>query len=113
MNRRAFLATLSIVRLFGAESRYKIGYTTNTRGASPETTWSGDPFRGFTEAHRVGFNYVEAFATALPDFYPDNAAELKKRVDEIGVKFAAITGGARGGSIKFEDPAARQAVIDN
>jgi len=113
MNRRSFLAVLSVARLFGAESRYRIGYTTNTRGASADTTWSGDPFRGFTEAHAAGFNYVEAFATALAQFYPDDAAGLKKRVDAIDVKFAAITGGARGGSTKFEDPAARQAVIEN
>jgi inosose dehydratase len=38
---------------------------------------------------------------------------LKKRIDEIGVNFVAITGGARGGSTHFEDSAARQAVIEN
>jgi inosose dehydratase len=98
--------------MFGGEPRYKIGYTTNTR-ASDRTTWAADPFRGFTEAHELGFNYVEAFATSLGEFYPDDAAGLKKRIDGIGVRFAAITGGSRGGSTRFEDPAARQAVIEN
>jgi hypothetical protein len=31
----------------------------------------------------------------------------------IGVKFSAITGGARGGNTHFEDPSARSAVIEN
>jgi inosose dehydratase len=118
MNRRTFLLSasataLAVQRMFGAEPRYRIGYTTNTRGTDPATTWSGDPFRGFREAHEVGFNYVEAFATALPQFYPDDVAGLQKRIDEIGIKFVAITGGSRGGSTHFEDPAQRQAVVEN
>ena len=118
MNRRQFLfsasaTALTVHRLFGSDSRYRIGYTTNTRGTDPATTWAHDPFRGFREAHEVGFHYVEAFATALPDFYPDDFAGLKQRIDEIGVKFAAITGGGRGGSVHFEDPAQREAVIEN
>jgi len=118
MNRREFLLTasgtaLAVQRIFGADSRYKIGYTTNTRGTDPATTWAGDPFRGFREAHEVGFNYVEAFATSFSKFYPDDVAGLQKRIDEIGVKFAAVTGGSQGGSTSFEDPAQRQAVIDN
>ena len=116
MNRREFVLSstaLAVQRLFGADSRYKIGYTTNTRGIDPATTWSGDPFRGFREAHEVGFHYVEAFATALPEFYPNDAAGLQKRIDEIGVRFAAITGGARGGSTHFEDPAQRSGVVGN
>jgi inosose dehydratase len=120
MNRRNFLLSasatataLAVQRIFGAEPRYRIGYTTNTRGSDPATTWGGDPFRGFTEAHEVGFHYVEAFATALSQFYPDDVDGLKKRIDEIGVKFVAVTGGSRGGNTHFEDPAARQAVIEN
>jgi sugar phosphate isomerase/epimerase len=118
MNRRDFLLSatttaLTIQRAFGAEPRYKIGYTSNTRGSDPATTWAGDPFRGFREAHEVGFNYVEAFATSFSQFFPDDVAGLQKRIDEIGVKFAAITGGSRGGNTHFEDPAQRQAVIEN
>lgn len=103
MNRREFLLSasatttaLTVQRIFGAEPRYRIGYTTNTRGSDPATTWGGDPFRGFTEAHEAGFNYVEAFATALSQFYPGDVDGLKGRIDEIGVKFVAVTGGSRG-----------------
>jgi inosose dehydratase len=118
MNRRHFLLAASataatVSRIFGAEPRYRIGYTTNTRGSDPATTWAGDPFRGFAEARQVGFRYVEAFATALSEFYPNGAAELKKRIEDINIRFVAITGGARGGSASFENPAARQAVIEN
>jgi len=118
MNRRDFLRSasttaLAVQRIFGAEPRYRIGYTTNTRGTDLATTWAGDPFKGFTEAHEIGFDYVEAFATSLDQYYPHDAAGLQRRMDEIGVKFAAITGGSRGGSTRFEDPAARQAVIEN
>ncbi|HXJ39357.1 MAG TPA: TIM barrel protein, partial [Bryobacteraceae bacterium] len=113
MNRRDFLLSASATaltarQLFGADPRYKIGYTTNTRGG-----WESDPFKGFAEAHQVGFNRVEAFATALDAFYPNDAAGLQRRIDEIGVRFVAITGGARGGDTHFEDPARRQAVIEN
>ena len=118
MNRREFLLSasataLTVQRIFGSDSRYKIGYTTNTRGADPATTWALDPFKGFAEGHEVGFNYVEAFATALYQFYPDDVKGLQKRIDQIGVKFAAVTGGAKGGNTHFEDPAARQSVIEN
>lgn len=117
MNRRQFILSasataLTVKQIFGAEpSRYKIGYTTNTRGL--EGGWQGDPFVGFREAREVGFHWVEAFATALSQYYPGNAAGLKQRIDEIGVNFVAITGGASGGDTHFEDPARRQAVIEN
>jgi inosose dehydratase len=99
---------LTVTRIFGADSRYRIGYTTNTRGG-----WEGDPFKGFTEAREVGFHWVEAFATALSQYYPDDAAGLQRRIEEIGVRFAAITGGARGGDTAFENPTRRQSVIEN
>jgi inosose dehydratase len=116
MNRRDFLkassAFAAATTIFGATaesaSRYRIGYTTNTRGG-----WEKDPFVGFRDAHEVGFNWVEAFASALDEYYPDKAPELKKRLDEIGVGVVAITGGRRGGNTHFEDPASRQAVIEN
>ena len=100
MNRREFLVTSSALaagtRIFGADaestSRYRIGYTSNTRGG-----WEKDPFVGFREAHEVGFNWIEHFASSLDAFYPDKAPELKKRLDEIGVGVCAITGGRRGG----------------
>ena len=112
MNRRECLmrsAAFAAARMFAAEpSRYRVGYTSNTRGG-----WEGDPFVGFREAHEVGFNYVEHFAASLGQYYPDKVSELKKRLDEIGVGVIAFTGGARGGDTHFEDPARRQAVIEN
>jgi inosose dehydratase len=113
MNRREFFLSVSaaaatLTKLFGADSRYRIGYTTNTRGG-----WEGDPFKGFAESREVGFHWVEAFATALSKYYPDDAAGLQRKIDEIGVHFVAITGGARGGDTHFEDPLRREAVIEN
>src|SRR5438552_6757219 len=112
MHRREFLmsaSALAVTRIFGAEpSRYRIGYTSNTRGG-----WERDPFVGFREAHEVGFHWVEHFAASLSAFYPDKVDELKKRLDEIGVGVVAFTGGARGGDTHFEDPARRKAVIEN
>jgi sugar phosphate isomerase/epimerase len=113
MNRRQFFLSASataatVTRIFGADPRYRIGYTTNTRGG-----WEGDPFKGFAEAREVGFHYVEAFATALSEYYPNDAWGLQQKMDKIGVRFVAITGGARGGDTHFEDPARRQAVIEN
>jgi sugar phosphate isomerase/epimerase len=113
MNRREFLLSAgamaaTVRKTFGADPRYRIGYTTNTRGG-----WEGDPFKGFTEAREAGFHWVEAFATALGRYYPNDAAGLQRKIDEIGVRFVAITGGAPGGDTQFEDPARRQAVIEN
>jgi inosose dehydratase len=112
MDRRGFLVSasrLAAAQLFGAEpSRYRIGYTSNTRGG-----WEGDPFLGFREVREVGFRWVEQFASALSAYYPGKVTELKKRLDDIGVGVVAITGGARGGDTHFEDPARRQAVIEN
>ena len=113
MNRREFLLSASatavtVRQIFGVDPRYRIGYTTNTRGG-----WESDPFKGFAEAREIGFHWVEAFATALSQYFPGDAAGLQRKIDEIGVRFVAITGGARGGATQFEDPARRQAVIEN
>ena len=57
MNRREFLlsasaSALAVKSVFGAEpSRYRIGYTSNTRGG-----WEGDPFVGLREAREIGFH---------------------------------------------------------
>jgi hypothetical protein len=53
----------------------------------------GDRRRGFKEAHEVGDTYMEVLATNVSQFFPDDVDGLKKRIDEIGVKFEAITGG--------------------
>jgi sugar phosphate isomerase/epimerase len=46
-------------------------------------------------------------------YYPDRWEALQHRMYEIGAQFTAITGGAAGGSVAFQDPAQRQAVVDN
>jgi len=151
MNRREFLlggcatsTAMTVQRIFGAQPRYKIGIDANSRSSNPETTWGGDPFRGFREAHEVGYTYMEVFATNVSQYFPNDVDGLKKRIDEISVKFEAVTGGVNpaaaaamraargagggargrgetggrgggwpGGNTHFEDPASRQAVIEN
>ena len=94
------------------QQQYRIGYTTNTRGG-----WEGDPFKGMREGREVGFRYMEIFGASFcrPDslYYPDDAEGLMRRIFEIGVNFVSITGGSAQGSTRFEDPAARSAVIEN
>jgi sugar phosphate isomerase/epimerase len=94
------------------QQQYRIGYTTNTRGG-----WEGDPFKGMREGREVGFRYMEIFGTSFcrPDslYYPDDAEGLMRRIFEIGVNFVSVTGGSATGNTHFEDPTARQAVIEN
>jgi inosose dehydratase len=98
--------------LYVPQQRYRIGYTTNTRGG-----WEGDPFKGMREGREVGFRYMEIFGASFcrPDtlYYPDDAEGLMRRIFEIGVNFVCISGGSATGNTHFEDPAARVAVIDN
>jgi inosose dehydratase len=113
MNRRDFIKAAAITplaaHLFGSDTaRYRIGYTTNTRGG-----WEHDPFLGFREAHEVGFRYVEAFIASFPQYYPDKPQELQKRIDEIGVKFVTLSNGGPPTEMHFEDPAKRGKIIDD
>jgi inosose dehydratase len=136
MNRRQFLTTTGSLLATGAVSsaaadtpgcsdqpvrhealnpqqqRYRIGYTTNTRGG-----WEGDPFKGMREGREVGFRYMEIFGASFcrPEslYYPDDAEGLMRRIFEIGVNFVSVTGGSAKGSTRFEDPASRDAVIEN
>jgi inosose dehydratase len=136
MNRRQFLTTTGALLATGAVSSaaadtpgcsdqavrhealnpqqqpFRIGYTTNTRGG-----WEGDPFKGMREGREVGFRYMEIFGASFcrPDtlYYPDDAEGLMRRIFEIGVNFVSITGGSAKGSTHFEDPASRDAVVEN
>ena len=135
MDRRRFLASSAAVLASGAaaadaqppacadrppphlpvypqQQQYRISYTTNTRGG-----WEGDPFKGMREGREVGFRYMEIFGTSFcrPDslYYPDDAEGLMRRIFEIGVNFAGITGGSAKGSTRFEDLDSREAVIEN
>jgi hypothetical protein len=57
MNRRFLLTAsataLAVQRIFGAESRYKIGYTTNTRGSYTS------PSRSPKDSERITSNYIQ------------------------------------------------------
>src|SRR5258708_6808171 len=89
-----------------AESHYRVGITTNTRGG-----WEKDVFLSFREAHEAGFRYVESFINYFMPFL-DKPAELQKKIDEIGVKFVTIS---NGGPLEmaFEDPSKRQKLLDD
>src|SRR6266540_172648 len=107
VTRRAFLATAAALRAaIGTESRYKVGITTNTIGG-----WEGDPFVGFREAHDVGYRFVESFVHYFPDYYPDKPAELRKRLDEIGVGLVTLSNGGAPTEMHFEDASKREKII--
>jgi inosose dehydratase len=96
--------------------RYRISYTSNTRGG-----WEGDPFKGMREGRAVGFRYFEIFGASFcrplePDgivYYPDNWEALMRRIHEMDVGFTSVTGGRIGGATDFENPANREAVVEN
>src|SRR3954463_7487557 len=89
ITRRDFLASIPAVALTGAaESRYRIGITTNTRGG-----WEKDVFLSFREARAAGYRNVESFYQYFVD-YLDRPDELRRKLDEIGVRFVTISNGA-------------------
>ena len=103
------LAPMAEVR---PDQRYRISYTTNTRGG-----WEGDPFKGMREARELGFRYMEIFGNLFDreptKYYPDGYERLQHKIFQMGVQFCSITGGRQGGSTAFEDPSQRAAVVEN
>src|SRR5260370_11269533 len=106
VSRRSFLAAASVKLLSAAESRYKIGITTNTIGG-----WEKDPFVGFREAREVGYRYVESFISNFPDYYPDKPDALRKRLDEIGVGLVTLSNGGAPTEMHFEDASKRDKIL--
>src|SRR5437870_962097 len=108
VTRRVFLASIPAagVARAAAQSRYRVGITTNTRGG-----WEKDVFLSFREAHEAGFRYVESFINYFMPFF-DKPADLQRKIDEIGVKFVTIS---NGGPLEmgFENPAKRQKLLDD
>lgn len=119
------LAAGSVASLtsYPQQERFRIGYTSNTRGG-----WEGNPWKGITEAREVGFRYFEIFGSsfsALPSapqrpetweriaYFPDDAEALMIRMHAIGASFVSVTGGRAGGATAFHDPTQREAVIEN
>jgi len=103
--RREFLLAAGAATLAAAApARYLVGITTNTRGG-----WENDVFLSFREAHEVGYRNVESFIHYFVDYW-DKPAELKRKIDDIGVGFVTISNGAPM-ETHFEDPARHEKLI--
>jgi sugar phosphate isomerase/epimerase len=103
-SRRALLASAVLSPLMGADSRYRVGITSNTRGG-----WEKDVFLSFRESREVGYRYVESFIHYFVDYW-DRPADLQKRLDEIGVRFVTISNG-NPMEMGFQDPARHEKLI--
>jgi inosose dehydratase len=105
LTRRTFAASVAAT-LFGADSRYKLGVTTNTRGG-----WEDDTWLAFREAKAAGFDNVETFIHYFKDAWDkDDPAPIADRIAEIGVKFVTISNGAPM-SMQFEDPTKHAQIV--
>jgi sugar phosphate isomerase/epimerase len=104
--RREFSAAIAGVPfLFGADDRYRIGITTNTRGG-----WEKDVFLSFREAHEEGYRNVESFYHYFVD-YLEKPEQLDQRMKEIGVRFVTISNGGPM-EMNFHEPARHGRIID-
>src|SRR5438552_6535815 len=109
VTRRDFLASIPAatgLAMAAPQSRYQVGITTNTRGG-----WEKDVFLSFREAREAGFHYVESFANYFTAYF-DKPDDLRRRIDEIGVRFVTISNGGPM-EMHFEDPARRQKILDD
>jgi inosose dehydratase len=88
-----------------AETRYRIGITTNTRGG-----WEKDVFLSFREARAAGYRNVESFYQYFVK-YLDRPDELRRTLDDIGVRFVTISNGAPM-EMHFEDPARHERIVE-
>src|SRR5581483_5180452 len=106
LTRRRLLAAMACAPAAGAERRYRIGITTNTRGG-----WEKDVFLSFREAHEAGYRNVESFINYFTSFW-DKPEDLRRKMDEIGVQFVTIS---NGGTMEthFEDPARHSRLLDD
>jgi inosose dehydratase len=105
LSRRQFLWA-SAALATAAESRYRVGITTNTRGG-----WEKDVFLSFREARETGYRYVESFFHYFVD-YVDRPKDLKKMIDEIDVRFVTISNSGPM-EMHFEDTAKHGKLIDD
>jgi inosose dehydratase len=107
ISRRQLLASIPAAAGLAAaapKAGYHVGITTNTRGG-----WEKDVFLSFREAHEAGFRYVESFISYFMP-YLDKPAELRKQLDDIGVKFVTVS---NSGPLEmaFEDPSKREKLL--
>ncbi|MBM3728760.1 MAG: TIM barrel protein [Acidobacteria bacterium] len=105
LTRRTALQTVAAAG-FAADSRYRLGITTNTRGG-----WEKDVFLSFREAREAGYSNVESFYHYFTDFYRKPPAELQAKLDAIGVRFVTISNGGPM-EMHFEDPSKHAAIIE-
>lgn len=107
LTRRDLLWSAAASPLLAAPtSRYVIGITSNTRGG-----WEDDVFLSFREARQVGYRWVESFIHYFTAYW-EKPAELRSRIDDIGVRFVTIS---NGGPLEmhFEDPARHARLIED
>ena len=106
--RQLFLGAGPLALSLGAASpaRYQAGITTNTRGG-----WEKDVFLSFREAREAWFRNVESFANYFTAYF-DKPDDLRRRVDEIGVRFVTISNGGPM-EMHFEDASRRQKILDD
>jgi len=106
--RRQFLsaAAAAPALLAAAPPRYQVGITTNTRGG-----WEKDVFLSFREARAAGYRNVESFVNYFTA-YLDKPDDLRRQIDEIGVRFVTISNGGPM-EMHFEEASRRQKILDD
>lgn len=131
---------LDIQKFHPQQQQFRVGYTTNTRGGWEYDPFIGMAEArevGFRYVEIFGTvlggsqqrsaraakpnkvwpdGYVYSPPAVIPAreaYYPDRWEALQHRIYEIGIQFVCVNGGSPGGSMAFEDPAARQAVVDS
>ncbi len=97
--------SLAATRALAAPARYQIGISPQVAG----TAWTKDVYLAFREIREVGYRYVEAFIGSFLDYY-DKPEELRKRMDDIGVRFVTISNGSPMDS-HFEDSAQHEKIL--
>jgi inosose dehydratase len=88
-------------------ARYRIGITTNTRGG-----WESDVWLSFREAREAGYRNVESFISYFGDYFDGKPDDLRKKMDEIGVRFVTISNSGPL-DMNFHDPPHHAKVIDD
>src|SRR5690242_16213382 len=107
MNRRDFIFGTAILAAAAApKPRYQVGITTNTRGG-----WEKDVFLSFREAREAGYRNVESFANYFTAYF-DKPDDLRRRIDEIGVRFVTISNGGPM-EMRFEDTSRRHKLLND
>jgi sugar phosphate isomerase/epimerase len=93
--------------LFGADPRYRLGITTNTRGG-----WENDTWLAFREAKAAGFDHVETFIHYFkPEWEANDPSPLVPRMKEIGVSFVTVSNGGPM-QMEFNNPSRHGQIVE-